>query len=52
MDFQLHIITCALLLLLASLVDRAQSVTFDVRKYGAQPNGDITKVRSYYVYTT
>ncbi|XP_020236796.1 polygalacturonase [Cajanus cajan] len=42
MDAQQSINILALLLLLASNV-RAQTGLFDIRKYGATPNGDITK---------
>ncbi|KAJ1384185.1 Pectin lyase fold/virulence factor [Sesbania bispinosa] len=42
MDMQLRMIKFALLLLLASYV-KAQSGVFDVTKYGATPNGDITQ---------
>lgn len=48
---ELKMTTFALLLLLASSV-RAQPGIFDVTKYGAAPNGDITQVRWYWVYIT
>lgn len=45
MEIQLIVTTFALSLFLVSYV-RAQSEAFDVTKYGAAPNEDITNVRS------
>jgi len=45
MDLQLKTISFALLLLLVSSSARAQLGVFDISKYGAAPNGDITQVK-------
>jgi hypothetical protein len=44
----LNIASISLLLLLASTAKVAESGIFDIQKYGAKPNGDITQV---YIYT-
>lgn len=49
MDTKLSITTFTLFLFLASYVS-AQTNGFDVTKYGALPNRDITKVRSHEVH--
>ena len=49
MDTEFSIITFVLFLLLVS-VARAHSVVFDVTKYGAASEGDITQVMVYSSY--
>jgi hypothetical protein len=48
MAMNLNIASISLLLLLASTAKVAESGIFDIQKYGAKPNGDITQV---YIYT-
>jgi hypothetical protein len=48
MGTQLSMMKLGLVLLLASSV-RAQPRLFDVKRYGATPNGDITMVRSIWL---